>query len=67
MSSTSQPPHQPENLSRRDFIRDSATAAAGVTVGLSTLRGRSAQAAEAAKTRSYHPEMEYHPLGKTGR
>ncbi|MCU0914097.1 MAG: aldo/keto reductase [Planctomycetes bacterium] len=66
MSSTSQQPNQAENLSRRDFMREGATAAAGVAVGLGAMGSRPAQAAEAAKTRSYHPDMEYRPLGKTG-
>jgi aryl-alcohol dehydrogenase-like predicted oxidoreductase len=47
-------------------MRDGAVAAAGVAVGLSELAGQQAHAEEVSKTRSYNPEMEYHPLGKTG-
>jgi len=66
MSSNSQQPERPENLTRRDFIRDGATAAAGLAVGVGAIGSQQAQAAEAAKTRSYNPDMEYRPLGKTG-
>jgi predicted aldo/keto reductase-like oxidoreductase len=56
------------NLSRRDFIRDGAMAAAGLAVGASG--SQIARAGEAGavvrKTRSYNPEMEYRRLGKTG-
>jgi predicted aldo/keto reductase-like oxidoreductase len=56
------------NLTRRDFIRDGAIAAAGLAVGASG--SQIARAGEAGavvrKTRSYNPEMEYHRLGKTG-
>ena len=34
MSSKSQQPEKPENLTRRDFMRDGATTAAGLAVGL---------------------------------
>jgi predicted aldo/keto reductase-like oxidoreductase len=47
-------------------MRDGATAAAGLAVGLGAVGNRQAPAAEVAKTRSYNPDMEYHPLGKTG-
>ena len=65
MSNQNQQPERSENLTRRDFMRDGATAAAGLAVGLGVAGHQQAQAA-AAKTRSYNPEMEYHPLGKTG-
>jgi aryl-alcohol dehydrogenase-like predicted oxidoreductase len=61
-----QQPSQPENLTRREFMRDSAATAAGLAVGLNAVQARRANAAEAAKTRSYNPNMEYRPLGKTG-
>jgi len=53
-----------DELSRREFMRDSAVAAAGLAVGL----GAASQSAyaDAAKTRSYNPNMEYRRLGKTG-
>jgi aryl-alcohol dehydrogenase-like predicted oxidoreductase len=57
-----------KNLTRRDFIRDGAIAAAGLAVGASGSQIARAGEASAAvrKTRSYNPEMEYHRLGKTG-
>ncbi len=64
--SSSQQPRKPEDLTRREFMKDGAAAAAGVAVGLSVMGSRRVNAAEAAKTRSYNPEMEYRPLGKTG-
>ena len=64
--SSSQQPNKPENLTRREFMQDGAAAAAGVAVGLSVMGSRRTNAAEAAKTRSYNPDMEYRPLGKTG-
>jgi len=64
--SSSQQSHKPEDLTRREFMRDGAAAAAGLAVGLSAMENRQANAAEAAKTRSYNPDMEYRPLGKTG-
>ena len=66
MSNNSQQPERPENLSRREFMRDGATAAAGLAVGMGAMGNQQAHAAEAAKTRSYNPDMEYRPLGKTG-
>jgi predicted aldo/keto reductase-like oxidoreductase len=67
MSSKSQQPDEPENLTRRDFMRDgAATAAAGLAVGLNAIGSQQAHAAEVTKTRSYNPDMEYRPLGKTG-
>jgi aryl-alcohol dehydrogenase-like predicted oxidoreductase len=57
-----------DNLTRREFMRESAVAAAGLAVGLGAAAGKSAAADNAAvkKTRSYNPQMEYRPLGKTG-
>lgn len=54
-------------LTRREFMRDSAVAAAGLAAGLGALGSRVAWADDAAikKTRSYNPEMEYRRLGKT--
>jgi len=66
MSSKSQQPNRPDNVTRREFMRDGAVAAAGVAVSLSALANQQAHAEEVSKTRSYNPEMEYHPLGKTG-
>jgi aryl-alcohol dehydrogenase-like predicted oxidoreductase len=55
------------NLTRREFLRDGAVAAAGLAVGLGAVGSRSAYAVDEAvkKTRSYNPQMEYRRLGKT--
>lgn len=66
MTSESHPHTGPENLTRRQLMRDGATAAAGLAVGLGAAGSRPAPAAEVAQTRSYNPNMEYRPLGKTG-
>jgi len=60
-----------ERMTRRDFLQTSASAAAagGLAMGIGALGPKAAKAADAsdvAKTRSYHPEMEYRRLGKTG-
>jgi len=58
-----------EGLTRREFIRDGAVVAAGMTVGINAPQNCAAQSdkqAEIRKTRSYNPEMEYRRLGKTG-
>ena len=62
---------QSKKISRREFVRDSATLAAAVATGLSLAGAYSVEAAEkdqaaVRKTRSYHPDMEYRRLGKTG-
>ncbi|MFQ6036677.1 MAG: aldo/keto reductase, partial [Sedimentisphaerales bacterium] len=55
------------NLTRREFMRDSAMAAAGLAVGFGALGSQMAYAdAAIRKTRSYNPDMEYRRLGKTG-
>jgi aryl-alcohol dehydrogenase-like predicted oxidoreductase len=56
---------------RREFVRDTAMAAAGLAVGLGGLAGRSAQAAadqggDTSKILNYNPNMEYRRQGKTG-
>jgi predicted aldo/keto reductase-like oxidoreductase len=65
--------HKANNMTRRQFMRDSAIAAAGLAVGLGTAGSQSAQAGKSCevgaavkKTRSYSPNMEYRRLGKTG-
>ena len=56
-----------KKLTRREFMRDSTMAAAGLAVGLGATGSRNAFASESTrKTRSYNPDMEYRPLGKTG-
>jgi len=56
-----------DNLTRREFMRDGAVAAAGLAVGLGALGRQNAYAADEAvkKTRSYNPQIEYRRLGKT--
>jgi aryl-alcohol dehydrogenase-like predicted oxidoreductase len=67
MNEDSQQAGKGDNLTRREFMRDGALAAAGFAAGLAALAERQAQAAgEIEKTRSYNPEMEYRPLGSTG-
>jgi aryl-alcohol dehydrogenase-like predicted oxidoreductase len=66
MEQNQQQPNPANSMTRREFVRDSAVAAAGLAVGLSTFTSGSAYAQEAAKkTRSYNPQMEYRRLGKT--
>jgi aryl-alcohol dehydrogenase-like predicted oxidoreductase len=59
---------KPNNLTRRDFMRDGAVAAAGLAVAASGSQIARAGEADAVvrKTRSYNPEMEYRRLGKSG-
>jgi aryl-alcohol dehydrogenase-like predicted oxidoreductase len=71
MSSKSQQLNEPENVTRRELLRDGTAAAAGLAIGLSAtgcktepLAG-SANVAAVQKTRSYNPEMEYRRLGRT--
>jgi aryl-alcohol dehydrogenase-like predicted oxidoreductase len=61
---------QSERVSRREFVRDAAVAAAGVAAGVAGLAAPSAPAAEPAVDTSrilnYNPNMEYRRQGKTG-
>jgi len=57
-------------VTRRQFMRDSAMAAAGVAVGLGAVAGQSVQAAsggtvDTSKILNYNPNMEYRRQGKT--
>jgi aryl-alcohol dehydrogenase-like predicted oxidoreductase len=55
------------DLTRREFVRDGAVAAAGMAVGLGASGCKTTDVAKATeKTRSYNPDMKYRPLGKTG-
>ncbi|MGA2620008.1 MAG: aldo/keto reductase [Thermoguttaceae bacterium] len=64
-----------EATTRREFVRDTAAAAAGMAIGLSGVAGRAAaaddqgarsgKAVDTSKIRNYHPNMEYRRLGKT--
>ena len=51
-------------VSRRQFMRDSAIAAAGVAAGLGAIV-QDAKAVNTSKILSYNPNMEYRRLGKT--
>jgi len=51
-------------VTRRQFMRDSAIAAAGVAAGLGAV-GQSAKAVNASRILNYNPNMEYRRLGKT--
>lgn len=49
---------------RREFMRDTATAAATIAVGMSIAKGAKS-APDTSKILSYDPDMEYRRLGKT--
>jgi len=57
-------------ITRREFVRDTAVAAATAAVAATGLGGPSAQAAEkpvdTSKILNYNPDMEYRRQGKTG-
>jgi len=60
-----------QRVTRREFVRDTAMAAAGVVVGAASLAAPSARAAEdkpvdTSKILNYNPNMEYRRQGKTG-
>jgi len=52
-------------LTRREFVRDGAVAAAGLAVGMNAA-AQAAKKTDVRKTRSYNPEMKYRPMGRTG-
>jgi aryl-alcohol dehydrogenase-like predicted oxidoreductase len=59
-----------KKVTRREFMRDSAIAAAGMAVGLGAVTGQSTKAAGSAavdtsKILNYNPDMEYRRQGKT--
>jgi len=59
-----------KKVTRRQFVRDSAIAAAGVVAGLGAAAGQSAKGAAAralntSRILNYNPNMEYRRLGKT--
>lgn len=66
------PNHQ--EISRREFVRDTAAKAVGLSVASSVVvgawnivpAGAAEVPAEVKNTRSYNPQMEYRRLGKTG-
>ncbi len=51
-------------VTRRQFMRDSAMAAAGVAAGLGVI-GQNAKAVNTSRILNYNPNMEYRRLGKT--
>ncbi|MGA2620382.1 MAG: aldo/keto reductase [Thermoguttaceae bacterium] len=56
------------HVTRREFVRDGALAAAGMAVGLSatyTVQAGNPQRAETGKILNYNPDMEYRRCGKT--
>jgi aryl-alcohol dehydrogenase-like predicted oxidoreductase len=58
-----------EEMTRRDFVRETSLAAAGAITGVLAGAGRaSAEDTGEDKTKilNYHPDMGYHRLGKTG-
>jgi predicted aldo/keto reductase-like oxidoreductase len=62
--------HQ-HHLTRRQFIRNTTLATAGIAIGLqaaprTVLAETDADRAAIKKTRSYNPQMEYRRLGRTG-
>ncbi len=62
---------KPNQVSRREFVRETTMAAAGVALGVGALAGQSARAAadnavDPAKILNYNANMEYRRLGKTG-
>lgn len=56
-----------KNVSRRQFMRNGAIAAAGVAAGLGVVAGENAQAKalDTSKIISYNPDMEYRRQGST--
>ena len=58
-----------ERVTRREFVHDAATIAAGATgaAGMAATTGAAAETApDVTKTRSYNENMEYRRLGRTG-
>jgi len=58
-------PDKKAQLTRRQFVRDGAAAAAGLAVGMNAV-GEAARMTDVRKARSYNPRMKYRPLGKSG-
>ncbi len=53
-------------VSRREFVHDTAAAAAGAALGAGAMGSAEAAPPDPAKTRSYNEDMEYRRLGRTG-
>ena len=58
-------PDTKAQLTRRQFVREGAAAAAGLAVGVSAV-GAEVATPDVTKARSYNPQMKYRLLGKTG-
>ena len=58
-------PDKKAQLTRRQFVRDGAAAAAGLAVGVNAV-GAEVGTTDVTKARSYNPQMKYRLLGKTG-
>lgn len=56
---------QNKQVTRRQFMRDSAMAAASVAVGLGAVASQRTQAVQTSKILNYNSNMEYRRLGKT--
>ena len=56
---------QDKQVTRRQFMRDSAMVAAGVAAGLGAAAGQTANAANTSKILNYNPNMEYRRQGST--
>ena len=57
-----------ESVTRREFVRDTAVAAAGVAIGLTptlTVHAANPEKADTSKILSYNADMEYRRCGKT--
>ena len=57
-----------EKITRREFVRDGAVAAAGMAAGLSatyTVHAGNPEEADTSKIVNYNPDMEYRRAGKT--
>lgn len=56
-----------DQVTRREFVQDSAAAAAGAALGAGAIgsAGQAAEPPDVTTTRSYHPNMEYRRLGRT--
>jgi aryl-alcohol dehydrogenase-like predicted oxidoreductase len=56
-------------FTRREFVRDSAVAAAGLAIGLAgieTVHAGNPEKADTSKILNYNPDMEYRRCGRTG-
>jgi len=70
MSNRSPQSNKREDLTRREFVRESAVTAAALAAGVGAAGCQQEQkvkvSSDVQKTRSYNPDMRYRKLGKTG-